>query len=84
MALAFLMHGDYNVLRVDWGKGSQPMYFTATANTRVVGLEIAYLVEWLKYVINLDPKDVHLIGHSLGAHVCGYAGEKIKGKNTVL
>lgn len=39
-----LLHGDYNVIIVNWGGGSLPMYSQATANTRVVGLEIAYMV----------------------------------------
>ena len=29
--------------------------------------------------VGVDPEDVHLIGHSLGAHIVGYAGERIKG-----
>lgn len=36
--------GDYNVIIVNWGGGSMPMYSQATANTRVVGLEIGHMV----------------------------------------
>ena len=27
----------------------------------------------------MNPADVHCIGHSLGSHTCGYAGEQVKG-----
>ncbi|XP_064099477.1 pancreatic lipase-related protein 2-like [Macrobrachium nipponense] len=79
LANAFLDYGDYNVIRVDWGGGSLPMYFSATANTRVVGLEIAHLVNFLVDNYGVDPAGVHLLGHSLGAHASGYAGERIAG-----
>ena len=79
MAHLFLSDGDYNVIRVDWGAGSLPMYSQAVANTRVVGLEIAHLVNTMIDRYGLNPGDVHLLGHSLGSHVCGYAGEKIEG-----
>ena len=43
-----LDYGDYNVIIVNWGDGSLPLghtlYETATVNTRVVGLEVAYMV----------------------------------------
>ncbi|XP_008212238.1 pancreatic triacylglycerol lipase isoform X2 [Nasonia vitripennis] len=74
-----LKHGDYNVIIVDWAGGSLPLYTQATANTRLVGLEIAHLVKHLQNNYGLDPSDVHLIGHSLGAHTAGYAGEKLNG-----
>ena len=48
--------------------------------TRLVGLEVARLVE----VLRLDPAKVHIIGHSLGAHIAGYAGERIPGQRREL
>ena len=74
-----LDYGDYNVFRVDWGGGSRALYADAVANTRVVGLEIGYLVNWMVEKFGMDPAKVHLIGHSLGAQISGYAGEKISG-----
>lgn len=79
VARALITQGDYNVIRVNWGAGSLPMYYSAAANTRVVGLEIAYLVNFFIDHYGVDPANVHLIGHSLGSHTSGYAGEKIPG-----
>ena len=39
-----LENGDYNVVVVHWGAGAYTTYGQAVANTRLVGLEIAYLV----------------------------------------
>lgn len=39
--------GDMNVVVVDWAGGSLPLYTQATANTRLVGLEIAYFINYL-------------------------------------
>lgn len=70
---------DMNVIVVDWAGGSLPLYTQATANTRLVGLELAYFINFLVKNYNLDPKQVHLIGHSLGAHTAGYAGALVSG-----
>ena len=40
---------------------------------------MARLVE----ILRTDPAKVHIIGHSLGAHIAGYAGERIKGKDDI-
>lgn len=45
----------------------------------MVGLEIAFLIKQLQQDHELRPEDVHLIGHSLGAHTAGYAAERIPG-----
>ena len=44
----FLSYHDLNVISVDWGGGSASMYSTSAANTRVVGLEVAHLINFLK------------------------------------
>ncbi|XP_073976733.1 pancreatic triacylglycerol lipase-like isoform X1 [Rhodnius prolixus] len=79
MRLELLKHSDYNVIVVDWAGGSLPLYTQATANTRLVGLEVANLINYLKDNYDLDPAQVHIIGHSLGAHTAGYAGERVQG-----
>lgn len=76
---ALIEYGDMNVIVVDWAGGSLPLYTQATANTRLVGLELAYFINWLIKNRSLDPKNVHIIGHSLGAHTAGYAGAMVPG-----
>lgn len=48
MRSELLVHGDYNVIVVDWAGGSLPLYTQATANTRLVGLEVAHLIKHLQ------------------------------------
>ncbi|XP_074641011.1 pancreatic triacylglycerol lipase-like isoform X2 [Tubulanus polymorphus] len=79
MKTELLRQGDYNVILVDWSKGSGPPYTLATANTRLVGAEIAHLINYLQLITDAKETDFHLIGHSLGAHVAGYAGERLQG-----
>ena len=67
------------MISVDWGGGSLPLYSQAAANTRLVGLEVARLVNLLIADHGVDAKDVHIIGHSLGSYIAGYAGEQIPG-----
>ena len=76
---AILSFEEVNGITVDWSKGNGLPYTQATANTQVVGAEIAKLVNTFISTKGVKAKDVHLIGHSLGAHISGYAGSKIKG-----
>ena len=79
MCDALLDLDDLNVIFVDWGGGSLPLYSQAVANTRLVGLEVARLVNKLIADHEVEAEDVHIIGHSLGSHIAGYAGERIPG-----
>ena len=70
-----------NVINVDWSQGTASLisYDKSAANTRVVGATIGNMVRALMNTVNLSPSQVHLIGHSLGAHTMGYAGDWIQG-----
>ncbi|XP_053394887.1 inactive pancreatic lipase-related protein 1-like isoform X2 [Mercenaria mercenaria] len=79
MVGALLKHDDYNVIFVDWRKGAWEInYLRAVANTRVVGAQVAQLLKVLRKVYDIDPVNVHIIGHSLGAHTAGYVGEHME------
>jgi hypothetical protein len=47
------------------------IYYTAAENTIVVGLKLASFLLQLKLNFN----KIHCIGHSLGAHCCGFIGK---------
>ncbi|XP_077862180.1 inactive pancreatic lipase-related protein 1-like [Saccoglossus kowalevskii] len=72
----FLQYDDMNVIFVNWKDGATGLYFQCVANTEVVGAEIHALLDTLTMYMGLDVKDVYLVGHSLGAQVAGYAGER--------
>ena len=61
---------DLYVLTVDWSEGAAAsfphIYETAAANTRYVGVATERIVSQLR------PDTLHCIGHSLGAHTCGF------------
>ncbi|XP_059168294.1 pancreatic triacylglycerol lipase-like [Physella acuta] len=74
-----LKQGDYNVILVDWSGGNKLPYTQATANTRVVGAQIAQLINQISAKYGTPAKSFHVIGHSLGSHISGYAGERVPG-----
>ncbi len=62
---------------MDWTKGALlPNYVRAAVNTRLVGKQLALLLQHLN-LLGTPPALFHLIGFSLGAHVGGYAGSEI-------
>ncbi len=64
-----------NVIAVDWSGGDQYLYDQAVANTVIAAAVIRQL---LQVMINngVKPEQIHLIGHSLGAHISGYVGRE--------
>ncbi|XP_002718807.2 pancreatic triacylglycerol lipase-like [Oryctolagus cuniculus] len=68
-----------NCICVDWKGGSRASYPQATQNVQIVGAEVAYFVNTLKSSLGYSPSNVHVIGHSLGAHAAGEAGRRTSG-----
>ncbi|XP_054273793.1 pancreatic triacylglycerol lipase-like isoform X2 [Macrosteles quadrilineatus] len=76
----YLKMKDVNVFLVDWGSGAELLnYLQVASNTRIVGAEVARFLKWLIKNKGLDSGDVHLMGHSLGAHICSYAAKAVPG-----
>ena len=72
MRKELIKHADWNIVVVDWAGGSLPLYTQATANTRLVGLELAYLINYLKVMqllFNVINWANVLLLHSI-CHVC--------------
>jgi len=69
------------VIVLDWGKLSgsgttlgnlietAAAYSTVLNNVGPVGLRVAEFINLLKTQKNIDPSQIHIIGHSLGAHI---------------
>ncbi|XP_075970535.1 phospholipase A1-like isoform X2 [Anticarsia gemmatalis] len=77
---AFLQDDDVNVIVVDWCAIScTPNYFTVVTSVPTVGSHIAKLIKWLT-THSLTYSKLHLVGHSLGAHIAGNIGKETKAK----
>jgi len=76
---AYLATGNFNIIVVDWGVlAASPNYIAAAQNTLPVGQHIADLIEFIVRVTSARLVDFHIIGHSLGAHVAGFAGSSTR------
>lgn len=71
---AYLLYQDVNVIVVGWGILAADTYPVAAKNTRLVGEYLGQFLEFLNRDSNLEYKDVHISGHSLGFYVAGFAG----------
>ncbi|KAF8778025.1 Inactive pancreatic lipase-related protein 1 like protein [Argiope bruennichi] len=87
----FLRSADDNVIVVDSSSLSlfllyRVSYIQASTDTRVIGAQVANLITFLHKNLGVDLKKVHIVGHSLGTEVAGYAGERLSnlGRITAL
>ncbi|KAK9501963.1 hypothetical protein O3M35_012583 [Rhynocoris fuscipes] len=77
MVNAYLPAFDYNVIVVDWSPKAQKFYPEARQSVPLIGKMLADFMEQLCKTYSIKPEILHVIGHSLGAHVSGTAGKFI-------
>jgi len=76
---------DVNVIRVDWQAAATNIdYAQSATDTQVVGgMAMCLLKELYSGNLTMLTEKVHCIGHSLGAHTCGYVGRNAMSNFTV-
>ena len=83
---AYLEKSDVNVISVDWSNGGDLWlinYATARARVGRTGEVVARFLDFL-VVLSIHQKggdvfdDTTIVGHSLGAHIAGFAGKHVK------
>ena len=80
----FFLSQDYNVIAVDWSKAAlDTNYFNSAFNSQIAGSMVALFIKRLIHVFGAKAKTFHLVGHSLGAHVCGFAGKRFNSSDKI-
>lgn len=75
---AYFKIGDYNVICVDWKQYSTDLtYAVAKARAKHIGLDIAKVLRKITYNLTKGVERLHLIGHSMGAHIVGFTGKNL-------
>lgn len=75
-----------NVIVVDWTQAclmSIP-YEVVVGNSRLIGVQLAFLIDVLNKEFKVPLERFHIIGHSLGAHMAGFAAEKLRESGKVI
>lgn len=84
---AYLKKDNFNVIVVDWSEGASSINYAKSRNSiKYVGYKVAKFIEFMKINAGLSIEQLHLVGHSLGAHICGMAGKYVENDylNTIV
>ncbi|XP_063375006.1 pancreatic triacylglycerol lipase-like [Cydia amplana] len=74
---SYLKHKDVAVIGIDWSDTAKEYLYPLVAEyTRDVGAHVGQFLDAFCHLYNVSGKRLHLIGHSLGAHVMGIAASK--------
>ncbi|CAH2102773.1 unnamed protein product [Euphydryas editha] len=78
---AFLNQTDVNVIVLDWSSDAAgPLYSSVVRAVPKVGNELAKFLNFVFNTAGGSWNNVHLVGHSLGAHVVGNTGRAVNAR----
>ncbi|XP_014247544.1 pancreatic lipase-related protein 2-like [Cimex lectularius] len=75
---AYLIQYDANVISVNWDWLSGSWYWWARGNVVNAAKVVALMIDGLITQLGVSPDRIHIVGHSLGAHVAGITGFLVK------
>ncbi|XP_015113174.1 pancreatic triacylglycerol lipase [Diachasma alloeum] len=75
----YLSEEDCNVVIVNWFPISIKEYHVAAKLTEQIGAYVGEFLHFLNAETNISLANVHILGHSLGAHIAGFAGSSLSG-----
>uniref|UniRef100_A0A182PNY9 Lipase domain-containing protein n=1 Tax=Anopheles epiroticus TaxID=199890 RepID=A0A182PNY9_9DIPT len=79
LAKALLAQENKNVIAVDWEQGASTLlYPVARYRVPKVANLVAALIDNLVVGLGQDISQIGIIGHSLGAHIAGIAGKRVR------
>ncbi|KAM8704978.1 hypothetical protein ACLKA7_009438 [Drosophila subpalustris] len=74
---AWLSKGDYNIIIVDWSRARSVDYASSVIAVPGAGRKVGEMIKYLNEKHGMSLDSLYVIGHSLGAHVSGYAGKTV-------
>ncbi|XP_055691111.1 uncharacterized protein LOC129794335 [Lutzomyia longipalpis] len=79
---AYLSAGAHNVFCVDWSELAFGFYPTVRYRVAKVGHHLGYMMrtQIMSRYPNIPLEQIHVLGHSLGAHIAGNVGRSFNGR----
>ncbi|XP_039438787.1 pancreatic lipase-related protein 2-like isoform X1 [Culex pipiens pallens] len=76
---AYLVQDRHNLLMADWSTVAGLSYGAARELTRPIGERIGSILAGFLHAMDIPVGRVHVVGHSLGAHIAGHVGRRFGG-----
>ncbi|XP_059609172.1 pancreatic triacylglycerol lipase [Phlebotomus argentipes] len=68
-----------NIVTVNWEEGARQSYDVSRYMVDIVGKRVGELLQNFVEKMNVLPGNIHILGHSLGAHIAGNIGKHFNG-----